>query len=184
MGITIPDFEFKNPRGKPKETYTPNDEEVLKVIASCGNFDDFELGVATLIAWMTGARVGEVFNLSLSDFREKDGYAEVRLDGKTGERWTTIRWKKWLLLRYLIADFPERMFAGKLPSTASNQLGEKSEKLGNRFTFQPLRRLRSKTLIENGLPIKRYQEEMGHSYKTAMKWKIVRLYFEDREKRS
>jgi len=40
--------------------------------------------------------------------------------------------------------------------------------LGNRFTFQPLRRLRAKTLIENGLPIKRYQEEMGHSYKTAM----------------
>ena len=37
-----------------------------------------------------------------------------------------------------------------------------------RFTFQALRRLRSKTLIERGLPIKQYQEEMGHSYKTAM----------------
>ena len=168
MGIPIPDFEFKNPRGKPKESYTPNDQEVLAVVSKCGNLEDFELGIATLIAWKTGARVGEVYNLRRSDFVERDGYAQVRLDGKTGERWTTIKWDNWLFLRYLIVDFPEQLFAGKLPSTASNQLGQKSEALGNRFTFQPLRRLRAKTLIENGLPIKRYQEEMGHSYKTAM----------------
>ena len=41
-----------------------------------------------------------------------------------------------------------------------------SEVVGNRFTFQ--QQLRFKTLIENGLSIKRYQLEKGHSYKTAL----------------
>ena len=53
-------------------------------------------------------------------------------------------------------------------SNLSIKLGKISESLGFRFTFQALRRLRSKTLVMKGLPIKRYQKEMGHSYKTAM----------------
>ncbi len=73
-----------------------------------------------------------------------------------------------MVIQYAIDDFPEELFSGMFASNSSTDVGDISEEFGPRFTFQALRRLRSKTLIERGLPIKQYQEEMGHSYKTAM----------------
>ena len=60
------------------------------------------------------------------------------------------------------------LIEGLSASNSSTKLGKISESLGFRFTFQALRRLRSKTLVMKGLPVKQYQKEMGHSYKTAM----------------
>ena len=165
MKIPIPEFQFKNKRGTPKENYTPTKEEVGKVLS---RIRDLPLMVATFIAWQTGARVGEVFNLKRSDFVKHKGYGKVLMDGKTGPRWVTLNKCNWMVIQYAIHDFPEELFSGMSASNSSTDVGDISEEFGSRFTFQALRRLRSKTLIERGLPIKQYQEEMGHSYKTAM----------------
>ena len=165
MKIPIPEFQFKNKRGTPKEHYTPTKEEVGKVLS---RIRDLPLMVATFIAWQTGARVGEVFNLKRSDFIKHKGYGKVLMNGKTGPRWVTLNNCNWMVIQYAIDDFPEELFSGKSPSKASTDVGDISEEFEQRFTFQALRRLRSKTLIDRGLPIKQYQEEMGHSYKTAM----------------
>ena len=60
------------------------------------------------------------------------------------------------------------LIEGLSVSNSSTKLGNISENLGFRFTFQALRRLRSKTLVMKGLPVKQYQKEMGHSYRATM----------------
>ena len=74
-----------------------------------------------------------------------------------------------MVIQYAIHDFAENLFEGLSASNLSTKLGKVSESLGFRFTFQALRRLRSKTLVMRNMPMSKYQDEMGHSYNTAMK---------------
>jgi len=93
------------------------------------------------------------------------------LDGKTGERNITNP-ENWKRIQNLMKDMPSDLFGNRGISNESTKLGKISKTvLGERkrFTFQALRKLRSKTLVMRNMPISMYQKEMGHSYKTAMK---------------
>ena len=169
IGIDIPEFTVQNPKPKPKEKYIPTDKEVEKILEG---MDNPFLHFAVTIAWMTGARISEVYGIKKSDFVQEEGYATVRVDGKTGERNITINPENWNRIQGLMKDMPSDLFGNRGTSNESTKLGKISKAvLGERkcFTFQALRKLRSKTLVMRNMPMSKYQDEMGHSYKTAMK---------------
>jgi len=73
-------------------------EEVHNVIFCCEDIRD-----KALISFLyeSGARIGEVLNMKIKDFKLEDRYAKIRLYGKTGERWIIVVTSVPLLCKYM-----------------------------------------------------------------------------------
>lgn len=87
----VEDFTIHIPKSKrklPDKADLPTPQEVLRLIQKARNYRDKCL-VALL--YETGARIGEISNIRLSDIVFEKEYAVLKLRGKTGERVVPIR---------------------------------------------------------------------------------------------
>ena len=73
-------------------------EEIRNVIFCCLTIRDKAF---LSLLYETGARIGEILNMKIKDFKPNERYAKVRLFGKTGERLVTIVFSVGYINQYL-----------------------------------------------------------------------------------
>ena len=129
-----------------------------------------------LIAWRTGARIGELGALRWQDIQPGSGGGFVRLVGKTGTRRVAVGAEILeQILAFRGADIPpeRRLFALSFGRRGGTGLvGAQARQdipLEQQFTFHGLRRRWSADQIQAGVPINVYADQAGHSPEIALR---------------
>jgi len=173
-GVQVPTLNWRTLRlrvnGYTNRHRTPTHEEVAKVYGSmrrCG------LKLSLFIAWKTGARIGEVSDLTWADIWEDADGAWVTLTGKTGSRrfpLTTGEVREIRSYQSEGARDEDRLFSRHNYKNASGQLVESCKLRGvEPFTMHGLRRLMTDTCLRRGVDIGCYAVLLGHSPAEALK---------------
>jgi integrase len=164
--LDLPAPELPSPATRYNQT-TPTLEEALRVHACLSGWHR----VAVDLLLGTGARVGELAALRWQDWRQ----GQVRLDGKTGERWvplgaqTAAVLDAWWVERGRPTEGPvwPVAYAGaqlaRLLQRACRQAGVPI------YTPHGLRRLASTRLIAGDADPVSYAALMGHSYQMGLR---------------
>jgi len=172
-GVELPVFDWRTLRLRVREYTnrhrTPTHEEVEQLYTSLRRCP---LKLALLIAWRTGARVGEVCSLVWSDIYEDEDGAWVTLRGKTGERRFPLTAEDVAEIR----SFQPRHSSGEgrlFASARKNSSGQLVISCELRsiepFTFHGLRRLMTDTCQRRGVDIGAYTALLGHSPEEALR---------------
>lgn len=178
----IPNREFPAPRLKNevvRERYTPEDADILRVLAVLRPRSDWRY-LAVLLLAETGARLGEIANLKRKDIdREK---MLIRVDGKTGKREIPITSEVYAEIRPSLLGDPEGWLLGVRPVTirklncgdskgsTNYHLAAACEDAGvSRFTPHGLRRAFVIRCFRAGLDPGVEASLAGHSIEMALK---------------
>jgi len=179
QGLEIPQVDFRAIKqqmfsGRAADApvnnhHTPPPEDVEAVYRGMRR-RPLKLGL--LIAWKTGARVGEVAKFTWGDLHEDDDGHWIWLDGKTGRRRFPLTADD---AREIAAYRPHRVADTVSPFSrhfekASGALVESCKRRGvEPFTFHGLRRLMSDTCHRAGVEVGAYAALLGHSAEEALR---------------
>ena len=166
--ITVVTKRPKGEKGYVNNRHTPTDADVEKLLASLRMCS---LKKMVYIGWKTGARTGEICDLTWGDvYKNASGYW-IRVSGKTGTRKCPITEEVYSEIRGFMRDSDndqDRLFTASFRSNCSPQLRKSCEIRGiEPFTVYGLRRLRVDTLQRQGIETAVYERIMGHSIRMA-----------------
>lgn len=173
-GITIPEVEIIKPvrrkdRDFVREKYTPSPAEVESLYQEIRNS---RLKLGLLIGWYTGARPGEIGELSWKDIYQDDKGYWIRLVGKTGAQKFPITEEQFqAIMAFLKEDASpdDRLFRDHFRINATSQLQESCKLRGmTPFGFYGLRRMKVDALMRNHVEPKTYERLMGHSFTVGL----------------
>lgn len=164
--IAFPSSRIKNPKPKQKVKPVPAKEDVETILSS---LPKSRFRLAVFIAYKTGARIGEIGNLQWKDIKEVDGCKVVSVNGKANPREIVIGDETWEeILSHRGEDIDDAKLFQRNLGNATTKLRRICEQASiTPFTFQGLRKLRANLLDRVKLPDQVYEQQMGHSRKTA-----------------
>ena len=166
--ITVVTKRPKGEKGYVNNRHTPTDADVTKLL---GSMRMCSLKKMVYIGWKTGARTGEICDLTWGDvYKNASGYW-IPFSGKTGTRKCPITEELYKEIRGFKKDNEreqDRLFTPSFRTNCSSKLRNSCEIQGiEPFTIYGLRRLRVDTLQRQGIETAVYERIMGHSIRMA-----------------
>ena len=175
-GLEPKRYAIKLKKGQARSRYRHHTPTVEEVQAFYQRLRKTPMKLAVLIAWTTGARIGEIGALCWRDIQVGHGGGFVRLVGKTGTRRVAMGESSLQdILSFKPSDSPldRRLFPRSFGRRGGTGLVQAQERQSipkeRQFTFHGLRRRWSADQIEAGVPINVYADQAGHSPEIALR---------------